>query len=354
MEKRKIQLVGRSTLTVSLPNSWVKKTGLKKGEVITITPERDGSLRIFKGEASTETQKACVIKADLYQEGESIERLIVAGYINGFDVIKVFSSGRLKSNIIEAIREAEFKLIGLNIVEETSSYVILQCSINPLMFPIDVTLRRLYTLFLIMLEEAIQALKEANLELAEDARRREKEANRIYLLILRLLNEAQKNPSMAQKIGLNDVEDILTMNIIANILERMADWAEKIAEEIEKVEEKGIGVSEKTKNIIEEYAKKIRDLTEKAVKSVINTDANLANSVANSFKKVLEPEAYKIIEENLYPEMLFEALLLRRIIGNLHRVGEIAVGIAEVAIDRAVREMEQFIESSEQKALEEK
>ncbi len=347
MEKRKIQLVGRSTLTVSLPTSWVKRIGLKKGETVTIIPERNGSLRIFKGEPIAETQKACVIKADLYQEGESIERLIVAGYINGFDIIKVSSTGRLKSNIIEAIRETELKLIGINIVEETSSYVMLQCSINPLMFPIDVTLRRLYTLFLIMLDEAIQALKEANLELAEDARRREKEANRIYLLILRLLNEAQRNPTIAQKIGLNNVEDILTMSIVANILERMADWAEKIAEEIEKIEGKGVGVSEKTKNIIEEYAKKIRDLTEKAIKSVTTIDANLANSVVNSFKKVLEPEAYKIIEENSYHEMIFDSLLLRRIIGNLHRVGEIAAGIAEAAIDRAVREMEQFVERKE-------
>ncbi|MBS7658846.1 MAG: phosphate uptake regulator PhoU [Candidatus Bathyarchaeia archaeon] len=349
MEKRRIQLVGRSTLTVSLPNSWVKKTGLKKGEIVTIIPERDGSLRIFKGEASVEIQKICIIKADLYQEGESIERLIVAGYINGFDIIKVFSTGRLKNNIIEAVREAEFKLIGLNIVEETESYIMLQCSINPLMFPIDVVLRRLYTLFLIMLDEAIQALKDANIELAEDARRREREANRIYLLILRLLNEAQRNPSIAQKIGLNSVEDILTMNIAANILERMADWAEKIAEEIEEVEKKGIGVSEEKKNIIERYAKKIRELTEGAVKSLMSNDAKLANSVANSFKKVLEPEAYKILEENSYSGAFLEAVLLRRIIGNLHRIGEITVGIAEVTIDKSVREMEQFIEKLETK-----
>jgi phosphate uptake regulator len=347
LEKRKVQLVGRSTLTVSLPTSWVKKTGLKKGDIATIIPERDGSLKILKGEVFTEARKACAIKADLYQEEKTIERLIVASYVNGFDIIKIFSNGRLRSNIVEAIREAEFKLIGVNIVEEGSSYVVVQCSINPLMFPIDVTLRRLYTLFIIMLDEAIQALKEANLELAEDVRKREREANRIYLLILRLLNEAQKNPSIAQKIGLDNVEDILTMNIVANVLERMADWVDKIAEEIVKVEEKGVGISEKTKLLVEGYAKKIRELTEKAIKSVINSDAQLANSVANSFKQVLEPEAYKITEENSHFGVLFECLFLRRIIWSLHRIGEITVGIAEAAIDRSVRSMEQFIEELE-------
>lgn len=339
MEKRKIQRVGKATLTVSLPNSWVKKVGVKKGDFVTIILERDGSLRVTKGEAAIEMQKICAINADLYQNDESIiERLIIAGYINGFDIIKIFSNKRLKGTIIDAIREAELKLIGINIVEEGASHVMLQCSIDPTTFPIEVVLRRLYTLFLIMLDESIQALKELNLELAEDAKRREKEANRMYLLALRLLYEAQKNPTIAQKIGLNNVEDILTTNIVANVLERMADWANKIAEEIEEIEKKGVGISEKIKVSIENYCNKIKDLTEKAIKSVINNDANLANNTINNFKRNLELEAYKIIEEESRSATIFEALLLKRVVGNLHRIGEIAVGIAEAAIDKAVRE----------------
>ncbi|MEM2735030.1 MAG: AbrB/MazE/SpoVT family DNA-binding domain-containing protein, partial [Candidatus Bathyarchaeia archaeon] len=48
MERRRIQLVGRSTLTVSLPASWVKRVGLKKGDLVLLSPEKDGSLRIFQ------------------------------------------------------------------------------------------------------------------------------------------------------------------------------------------------------------------------------------------------------------------------------------------------------------------
>ncbi|MBS7655993.1 phosphate uptake regulator PhoU [Candidatus Bathyarchaeota archaeon] len=328
VEKRKIQLVGKSTLTVSLPNAWVKKLDLKKGDFVSIIMENNSSLTILKSSESLEAPKTCLINSDIYQEKESIKRLIIADYVNGFDIIKVISSKRIGNNVIQAIREAESRLIGLNVVEETPSCVTLQCSINLASFPIDVVIRRLYMIFLIMLDGVIQALKDLNLELVEETKQREYEANRMYLLILRLLNEAQK-------IGISGVEDVLTITIVASALERMADWANKIAEEIEKIEEEGIEVSEKTKNTIENYYKRIRELSEKAIKSIMNNDANLANTLINNFKGGLDTEAYSIIRD--IPTSTFEACLLGRVIWNLQRIGEIIVTIAEAAIDKAVR-----------------
>jgi phosphate uptake regulator len=34
MESRKVQRVGSSSLSVSLPNQWAKEVGLKKGQLI--------------------------------------------------------------------------------------------------------------------------------------------------------------------------------------------------------------------------------------------------------------------------------------------------------------------------------
>jgi phosphate uptake regulator len=100
MERRRIQLVGRSTLTVSLPANWVKKVGLKKGDLVTIAPERDGSLKILQGSATAAraTSNVLAINSDLCREGGLIGRLIVAGYVRGFDVIKVTSSATRSSS----------------------------------------------------------------------------------------------------------------------------------------------------------------------------------------------------------------------------------------------------------------
>ncbi|MBT5043325.1 AbrB/MazE/SpoVT family DNA-binding domain-containing protein, partial [Candidatus Woesearchaeota archaeon] len=55
MVKRKVSLIGPSTLMVSLPSKWVKAFGIKKGDEIEITENGSNLLlesqRLKKGEA---------------------------------------------------------------------------------------------------------------------------------------------------------------------------------------------------------------------------------------------------------------------------------------------------------------
>ncbi|RLE98995.1 MAG: hypothetical protein DRJ59_08360, partial [Thermoprotei archaeon] len=41
---RKVQLVGGSTLAISLPKNWTRRVGLKPGDYVFIALESDGSL----------------------------------------------------------------------------------------------------------------------------------------------------------------------------------------------------------------------------------------------------------------------------------------------------------------------
>ncbi|MEM2960785.1 MAG: phosphate uptake regulator PhoU, partial [Candidatus Bathyarchaeia archaeon] len=216
MEKRRIQLVGRSTLTVSLPASWAKKVEAKKGDFVMILQEKDGSLRIMHDAIRWRPEAdVYVINADLCQGKGLIERLIIAGYVKGYDKIRVVSSNRINKETLREISEAEIKLIGLSVVEEESSNVTLQCSINPADFQLDIVLRRLYTLFSTMLDESIEALMNSNLDLAEEVEGRGLQANRTYSLILRLLNQAQKNPRIFPQADAT-ARDVLNVSIVAN------------------------------------------------------------------------------------------------------------------------------------------
>ena len=49
MEARKVQRVGYSTLTVSLPRDWVGDVRLKPGDIVSIKREDDGSLKLIPG-----------------------------------------------------------------------------------------------------------------------------------------------------------------------------------------------------------------------------------------------------------------------------------------------------------------
>jgi len=338
MEKRRIQLVGRSTLTVSLPTAWVRKNGLEKGDYVIVNPDQDGSLRIVQdsGISEMDTLRICTIRSDLCKGKELLARLIVACYVRGFDTIKIISSSRISNENQKAVRRAELVLMGLSIVEETSSNMTLQCSINPAMFPIDLVIRRLYALFSTMCDEAIQALITSNPEIAKEAQMREREANMMYALISRLLNQAQLDSKISKKIGIDDVEDIINMSVVANVLERKADWAFKIAEEVAKIETAGLIVNKEIKTKIGNYYKEIKRVCDKSIESEFSSNIEQANEAIDHFKEELEAKAYTIIDE-LSKQNIFHGFAeLRQIISMIQRIGEISVSIAESAIDRAI------------------
>ena len=77
MEPRKIQKVGYSTLSVSLPMSWAKKTGISKGDVVFINEENDGALRITPEPSKIEDNSVHVVHVDLCDNTKVLARVIV-------------------------------------------------------------------------------------------------------------------------------------------------------------------------------------------------------------------------------------------------------------------------------------
>src|SRR3972149_11602576 len=225
MESRKIQRVGYSTFSVSLPKEWVENTGLKQGDLIMILTEKDGSLKLIpSGMIERKKQlEEYVINSDLCNEPGMLERLIVGNYILGRDVLKVVSSTRLSRVLVDEVRNIAHRLMGLGIVQETPEQIDLQCSIDPTRFKIDMLLRRLSVIASTIHTEAMQALTESNKELAEDAIHREDEADMMYWLALRLLLSAQRDRTIADKIGLEESSQILYYTLATRYLELIAD-----------------------------------------------------------------------------------------------------------------------------------
>ena len=77
MESRKVQKVGYSTLTISLPSEWTKEIGLKQGDTVFCVKERDGSLKIIPSEMikdnGPDANENVVINADMCREEGMLE-----------------------------------------------------------------------------------------------------------------------------------------------------------------------------------------------------------------------------------------------------------------------------------------
>ena len=119
MEPRKIQKVGYSTLSVSIPMVWAKKTGIKKGDVVFINEENDGSLRITPEPSKVEDNSIHVVHVDKCDNTKVLARVIVGNYVLGRNLVRVESERRLMREPIQAIRSVTQRLLGIGGYQET-------------------------------------------------------------------------------------------------------------------------------------------------------------------------------------------------------------------------------------------
>ncbi|MDH5483227.1 MAG: phosphate uptake regulator PhoU [Candidatus Bathyarchaeota archaeon] len=339
MESRKVQKVGYSTMTVSLPSEWVKQNNINPGDLLFILPEKDGALRIMPSQiAQKEEAEEYIVNADACDEQGMLERIVVGSYILGRDVIRVTSSKRIEKAHVDEIRRIIRKLIGLGILEETPRNILLQCSVDPTKFKLDMLVRRLSLIASTILSEAMQALLENNVSLANEAVKREDEADTIYYLAVRLLLSAQMKPDIAEQIGATDVLFIPATRLILQYLELIADYSEDMAKKIIELETYRDRVAEDFVEKIFRLGELAQTIFQKAVDCVFAHDIKVANGILE-MHNVLEIEADRLMREA--PEIPY----LRAIISCLNKIADIGATIADISINRALEKLGKDIEN---------
>ena len=251
METRKVQRLGPSTLAMTLPAEWAQEHGVNKGDEVSIRMGGKGTLTVLPESVSTEESKA-IIHADNLDAG-ALERAIVAQYVLGRRVIHVTSGGALGSDHINAVYKAETQLMGLGVIEETPEDIAIRCSVDPEDFTLDNLLERLENTGSTMRSEAVKALAHGNPDLAQRALNRERQANKIFVLLLRLIFTAYQNPNLARAVGLEEGFPLIGYRSVAKNLELTADNAEDIAEIVMEAEGHTLDVDSSTMRQIREF-----------------------------------------------------------------------------------------------------
>lgn len=299
MERRKVQKIGYSTFSVSLPKEWVIQNGIKGGDVVYLFRENNGTMRVLTEDLLKEEArpKDFSINLEMINSPRLLERLIVGCYNMGAETIKISSSSRIESNRMEEVRAIVSRIIGLSILEETKNEIILNCSIDLSKFEVFTLLRRLSSIASTMFDESVEALLKGDEVLASDVEKRELEANAIYRLITRLLFSAQNSPILAEKMGLNTPVDIPIGWSASRELERVADCANSIA----MIAKNYSQIHEKTPKEelekISHLSKMAGDVFQKAVNSIFSEDVLDANTAINT-RYDLETEVSNYMRED--------------------------------------------------------
>jgi phosphate uptake regulator len=330
MDLRKVQLTGGSSITVTLPKSWVDKAKLRPGDVVGCTQQPDGSLAIHahaKGER--ELQKYVVEVGD--DAAEYLFRKIIAAYLMGYDAIVLTSKRPLSPNARLAIRQGVRRIIGLEIVEEEPTSITVQDFLDPREFHMDKALRRMSMLTQAMQEEAFTALRTPSADVLRSLNDRDDEVDRLYWLVNKQYHAMMRDVSYAAKMELT-ASQALNFLLVARLIERTADHADRIAHQALDLTRSKTMEAFVTR--LEKEGRRAADLFRESIQVFLKKDAKRANALideANQFAKGQE----KLLKDAA--ALSAEAMShLAFIIESIGRTAAYAADISEVAINHKV------------------
>jgi phosphate uptake regulator len=334
METRKVQRLGPSTLAMTLPAEWAGEQDVEKGDEVSLRMGSKGTLTVMPESVQTEESEAVIHAQHL--DADAVERAIVAQYVLGRRIIhvEVESGGTLGSAQINAVYNAETQLMGLGVVEETPERITIRCSVDPEDFELDNLLGRLESTGSTMRNEAVKALAHGNPDLAQRALNRERQANKIFVLLLRLTFTAYQNPNLARAVGLDSGFPLIGYRSIAKNLELTADNAEDVAEIVLETEGHTIDVDDPTMRRVREFTDVVDEITELGVRAAVERDYDLAIETSETFAEVSDREAEILGDLEELPTG--DLLSVREVLVSLGQTAQYAVRNAEIATNLAL------------------
>lgn len=335
-EVRKLQLVGGSTYVLSLPKKWIDELNLKTGDPVSIIKNVNRSLSILPTQNSS-TPKLTKSKTIITQKDtpESIQRKIIAMYLVGYQIIEIYAKGgRISTEQKQAIRELVRKnMIGTEIVESTSESLTIQVLTSLPELSINDALKRMFLLTTTMHRQAIDALKEIDVELGDEITHMDDEVDRFSLYILRNLTLAVEHEKILRDIGLKKPSDCISYRTVVKSIERIADHAASIADRVKFLKSTlEPALLQKISKLSEESLKVFED----SILALNKRDYTLADTVASNARRISEKE--KEFTDSLEESKKYSSVI-KFVLEDIRRTAEYSSDIAEAVINETVQDV---------------
>jgi len=310
---RKIQQTPTRTFFVCLPKAWAQQNGLKKGSLVNLDVAGDGKLVVDSKYDVEQQPRLGSLIVNPY-----LGREIVGRYLLGFDVIRIEAKDRIDYDVRNIVKSTVSSLIGLEIVEENYSQIVLQCLLDPSGFLPEKILRRNYAIVAGMNRDVINAFIIGDLQLAKSVIARDDESNRLYFLLVRILRTIIQNPRLSEKLGITSI-DCLDYRLAASLIESMGDACVQVAGKT--LELNGFKLSGELQKLLFDLQAVCCEAHELALKSFVNKDIALAENVRNMQGKIegIYADIEKVAKNQsveIMPQILAGLSFLRQIYGH--------------------------------------
>jgi len=322
MELRKLQRTPDGTYLVTIPKAWAKRAGLGAGSVISYEERQDGRLLLSPKIDEERQPLETIIEASALVRREIIER-----YLLGYDIIRIQAKDTITPELRDEARRTTKRLVGLEVLEEDSKRMVIQCLIEPSLLIPEKILRRLEMLSMPMQLDATRAFVDSDLELAKNVTERDEEVDRWYFLMVRLVRAAISDTYLLEKIKVSAV-DCLDYRLLASYIETFADYSVTVARNVQKE----TPIPKGHQILLEKAGALINMMYRDAVGAVLSRDMKLVSSTTKRFeesKKLLSQAESTITKA---PRPLVNHLVA--VLIAMNRMSEISVDISDLTLTR--------------------
>ena len=327
METRKVQVTGGSTYTVSLPKTWATENDVSAGTTVEFYPEDDSLL--LTPQSETDRQEGALDVSKL--EGERLTRAVMTMYVSGFDIIRL-EAGRISTDQRRAIRGATQRLVGVEVIEETTDSVVIQDLLDSSELSIVNAVTRMRLIAGSMLDDAVRALIENDDDIARDVIERDDDVDRLWLVVSRIFRATLRSPKAVEELGVTR-EDCFDYHSSARQLERVADHAVKISTLSLKLDE----VPEHVADALNDLYDDVFDVFEKSMDALFAEESDTANELGHeALESVLDIDEHtRTIDDMLRDLDSLQAQSLGLIVDSLSRSADYGGNVAETALQKA-------------------
>jgi len=326
--RRKVQLTGGSTYTISLPKEWATENGIETGTPLYLYASDD---RLVAARDTGEDGRTIEIDAAEF-DPDALADTVMTAYVAGYDEIVLTSPVEFDADARRAVRSAVTRLVGVEIQTQTPTRITIRSLLDSAEVSLRQTVVQMRLTALTMHEDAVEAVREHDAELARRAAEQDGEVDRLFALVSRQFHR-----------GLADVREAVTFDVdrttafayyrIARQLERVADHAEKIA-----------GVAGRQSSAPPaELGEELDELGERSRKIVRTAlDEQLDEPSLSGLRGVAERrdalvEDVSAVDRRLYDGDVDEAHLLATVLDSVERTAEYGANVAEMGLQSALR-----------------
>lgn len=221
--ERRVLKAGHSSIAVTLPKPWAEAMNLHPGDLIVFDQNDDGTLFLKPAPVPGVAPAGMpyLVQARSFDTPGVLERLIVGAYRVGHDAIEIRTDVPLAPERVEETVQTARGLLGVSIVAQEPTRIVLQNFIDPSKYELPQLVQRMKMILVAFIDET-QVL----LERPGKTRRLttlNEEGSKVLALLVRQLFLASRDWSLARRIGSPDPRQLLEWRVVVHALEELAD-----------------------------------------------------------------------------------------------------------------------------------